>query len=291
MKIIIKEDNITKLNFFGLFELKLEKKNLPQEKTVLPFFAMHLVEHCNLNCEGCDHCVPLAAPGFTDIKLFKKDFSRLSKLFDNIKTIGLMGGEPLLHPQLSDFFNVARQFFPKSALVLYTNGILLEQQNKDFWDSCLKNDIIINVTKYPINLDFEKIEQLAKQKNIKFCFSNHPEEIIKTSHKIFFDLEGKQNAQESFTHCSHVKQGCTFLADGKLYLCTVAPNSKNFNLYFDKNLELSEKDCIDIYKTNSGKKILDFLSKPIPFCRYCNVKKRTVNNPWARSKKDISEWV
>lgn len=293
MKMITKEEteNIIKVNFLGLFDLKWTKKNPTQEKVMLPFFAMHLVEHCNLNCEGCDHCVPLASPEFADIETFKKDFSRLSKLFDNIKVIGLMGGEPLLHPNLPDFFYESRKFFPKSALVLYTNGILLEQQDDKFWDACVKNDIIINVTKYPINLNFERLEQLAKDKNTKFYFSNHPEEKIKTSHKIIFDLEGKQNINESFKQCSHIKQGCTFLAEGKIYPCTVAPTSKNFSTYFNKNLNLSKKDYIDIHKTNNGKKILDFLAKPIPFCRYCDVKNRSVNHPWAKSKKDISEWT
>lgn len=265
-------------------------QNLKKEVN-LNFFAVHLVEHCNLNCEGCDHCSPLAEAKFADIDQFSKDLSRLSKLFDNVKSIGLMGGEPLLHPNLTDFFDKAREIFPKTFLVLFTNGILLDEKDDKFWDSCLKNDIIINVTKYPVDINFEKMEQFAKQKKVKFCFYNHPLEVRKTSHKIVFDLEGKQNINESFENCSHKTQGCRFLKDGCLYPCTVAPNSTNFSKYFKKDMPLSEDDCVNIHNAKSGKQILKLLSKPIPFCRYCNVKARTTNIPWDFSKKDINEWT
>ena len=36
--------------------------------------------------------------------------------------------------------------------------------------------------------------------------------------------------------------------------------------------------------------ILEFLAKPIPFCRYCKVRERK-QQLWEVSKKDIKEWV
>lgn len=45
----------------------------------------------------------------------------------------------------------------------------------------------------------------------------------------------------------------------------------HFNKFFDKNIPLVDKDGIDIYKAKSMKEILEFLSKPIPFCGYCKV--------------------
>lgn len=50
----------------------------------------------------------------------------------------LMGGEPLLNQNCKDFFAVTRKFFPDSAIWLVTNGILLETQPKEFWESCKK---------------------------------------------------------------------------------------------------------------------------------------------------------
>jgi len=32
---------------------------------------MHIVNHCNLNCAGCNHFSPLAEPWFIEIEDFK----------------------------------------------------------------------------------------------------------------------------------------------------------------------------------------------------------------------------
>jgi hypothetical protein len=52
----------------------------------------------------------------------------------------------------------------------------------------------------------------------------------------------------------------------------------------------SEKDSIDIYTAKSAHKILDFLSHPIPFCRFCFIDSRSDSGLWQQSKKDIKEW-
>ena len=71
----------------------------------------------------------------------------------------------------------------------------------------------------------------------------------------------------------------------------IAVNMVHFNKFFDKNIPLVDKDGIDIYKAKSMKEILEFLSKPIPFCGHCKVNGRTFGHKWGISKKNISEWL
>lgn len=99
----------------------------------------HLVEHCDLNCHMCMHFSPLASPQFTKIERFSRDMQRLQELFgDAVSYIMLLGGEPLLHPIVTDFFEVARKHFPYAEVILYTNGIKIPQMSIDFWKSCKK---------------------------------------------------------------------------------------------------------------------------------------------------------
>jgi hypothetical protein len=63
-----------------------------------------------------------------------------------------------------------------------------------------------------------------------------------------------------------------------------------FNKQFNMNLHVSEDDYIDIYKTKTLQELFQFLCKPVPFCRYCNMKKVEYTE-WAVSKKEIDEWV
>jgi len=264
-------------------------KTTPQ--TYLAYFAVPIVEHCNLKCRFCDHFAPLAEEEFADIKVFEKDFARLSELFNaKVNRIGLMGGEPLLHPQLNDFLCVARKYFPRSILQLVTNGILLLKQTEDFWKACMVNNIIIVNTKYPLRLDFDKMKETAKRHGVKFEHYDNSGEVLKTSHHIPLDLAGEQDARMNFNKCHHANNVC-FLSKGKLFTCTVAPNIGHFNKFFNKDIPLTSADSIDIYKARDAEEIMHFLSNPIPFCKYCYVDKRTFGHEWQKSNKDIKEWT
>jgi ABC-2 type transport system ATP-binding protein len=71
---------------------------------------VHLVEHCNLNCKGCYHFSPLAKEEFLFLTEWEKDCKQLSTLFkDRIGHISLMGGEPLLHPDICEFMRITRE--------------------------------------------------------------------------------------------------------------------------------------------------------------------------------------
>ena len=91
---------------------------------MINYIETHLVDHCNLKCKGCSHFSGLAPEQFISVDSFYNQMERLSQI-TNIRTLRLMGGEPLLHPKMVDFFVVARSFFPDSEIVLVSNGILL----------------------------------------------------------------------------------------------------------------------------------------------------------------------
>ena len=46
---------------------------------------------------------------------------------------------------------------------------------------------------------------------------------------------------------------------------------------------------IDIFKAKNKDEILEFMSRPIPFCRFCDVLRRKAGYKWETSEKDISE--
>jgi len=64
----------------------------------LLYFLYEIVHHCNLNCKGCDHCAPIAEEEFVSVEQIIKDLTLLKSRFFNIFQLGIMGGEPLLHP-------------------------------------------------------------------------------------------------------------------------------------------------------------------------------------------------
>jgi organic radical activating enzyme len=257
----------------------------------LNYLVLNILDHCNLDCKGCDHFSSIAPERFIDLDVVEKDLSRMNDLFHGaVSRIGVMGGEPLLHPQLLKILQLTRYYFPDTIIQLVTNGILLLKQEDRFWQICREQNIQIINTKYPINLNFEAMKEKAALEGVMFEHYGKTGETIKTLYKMTLDLNGQQDARKSFLHCS-MANNCNLLMEGKIYPCTIAPNIHIFNDKFGKNLKLEAEDYIDIYKAGSKQEVLEFLSKPIPFCRYCNVNLRNYGYPWERSRQEISEWT
>ena len=129
----------------------------------LHYLETHLVDHCDLKCKGCGHFSSLSEKRYADFDVFKKDFVRLSGLFDNISRIRLMGGEPLLHPDVPEFLRFTRHTFPNAEIFLVTNALRLCRQPERFWEECSSSRIIIQITRYPIKLDLEAIKKNGKK--------------------------------------------------------------------------------------------------------------------------------
>lgn len=267
--------------------IRFEEKFVP--RAFLNQVSIHLAEHCNLNCYSCDHFSQLAKKGYYSLEVFTKDIKRLSEITQGlVEKFHLMGGEPLLNKDCIQYFKILRQYFPKSKIWIVTNGILLPKQTQEFWLACQENNIELHPTKYPVNVDWDLVVEKCKEYKITLEFFNKGEK-EKYSFKTCLNPKGDSNPLENWKHC-HRANECNSLHQGKIFPCSVTAYIKHFNEHFKQNLELTEFDSIDIHNPNiTYKDILQFVAKPIPFCRYCDIKKMTFQ-PWLRSKKDINEY-
>lgn len=253
--------------------------------TYLSQVEFHLVDHCNLNCAHCDHFTPLAKEYFADIEDIVNDFKKLKKIFDNIGKIYIVGGEPLLHPDLLKIFNPLRTLYPKSEIIIITNGILLDKQKDEFWEKLKEYDIALSMTHYPLNIDYLGYIEKCKKLGIKaYYFSLNRDKM----QKMDLDIKGSRNKKRAFLKCTRKK--CHFLRDGKLYVCTPAPNIRFLNEYFNLNFKLDKTDYIDLEKIKSASKINKLFKRPIEFCKYCNDEDLSYDK-YRISKKELSEWV
>jgi MoaA/NifB/PqqE/SkfB family radical SAM enzyme len=269
---------------------KITKENL-KIKNSFPILHLHLVDHCNLNCRGCDNFSPLSPEVFANIETYKRDCTRIAELSNGkIDEIQLLGGEPLLHPQINELLTITRTIFPTNTISIVSNGVLLPKMKDSFWDCCKENNISIIVTKYPIKLDYKSIELVVKSKNIAYTYYGNTESVDKSMQCLPLDIDGKQNPLDSFLRCSRANR-CISLDNGKIYTCSLIPYVKYFNSYFAKDLKIADNDYIDIYKANKIEEILNFVAKPMPFCRHCNLKNTIWDIGFGISKRKISEWT
>jgi len=253
-------------------------------------FEVHLTEHCNLNCKGCSHFSPLAEEEFLDIEVFEKDMERMAQLFNknDIQMISLLGGEPLLHPQLNDFLRTTIKYFPNMPLQLVTNGLLLSKMSKSFWETCRATDTFIRISHYPIPLDFAALKEKARIEDVYLYIE--PEHAPKNFHKDIYDLCGLQDERLSHSVCE-IFGFCCQLYKGKFFPCNNAANFHHFSRFFNIDISLSADNYIDIYKAQSKEEFIKMITSPIPCCRYCNMNARELGVKWELSKRKLSEWT
>lgn len=261
------------------------------------YLEVNLADHCNLNCQCCDHFSPLASPHFLNVEQYEKDLKRLSSLLGNkrLAIMKLQGGEPLLNKNINKIIEITRYYLPLTHIWLYTDGLLLKSWenniNGNLWKTIKDNDIMIMMTRYPINLKMEPILELVKKYGVSFTSNSNAGDFKYEGEKWSvchpFDFRGTQPIWK-YVSCYQFNE-VPVLRDGKIYPCPQIAYIEYFNKFFNKNLMVNSKDYIDIYKASSLEEILEFLSSPYDFCRYCDVKNR-YSLPWKQSERNISEY-
>ena len=258
----------------------------------MDYFEIHLVEHCNLKCKACDNYSSIAEEEYLDIENFENDMKRMRELFSGIQLIRLLGGEPLLHPDLISFLYVIRKYFKigETNIRITTNAILLHKMPEEFWEACHKNNITIEYSYYPININRWEHRYLSERYVVVLIPLDWEYNEDKTSHRMAVtDNKNEELIEYNYNNCHRVLWKCISLKNGKIYPCSCIPNIYHFNKFFKKNLKVTENDYISIYD-HTAEEIDDFLKHPVPFCGYCNVKDRQFDNKWEVTKYDISEW-
>ena len=260
---------------------------------------IHLTEHCNLNCKYCSHFSCIAEEEYYNIQNYEKDIIRLAKVTaSKISNIQLLGGEPLLHPDIIEIFNITRKYFPESNIDLITNGLRLRRQKEDFWKTMHKNNIFLCPSFYPVGINWKSVLKKAKKYGVNVTTDGREEKItlkniekhrITHFYKLNLDLKGTQTWNSG--DCPFGPACCNFI-NGKLYPCFVISNIRHFNKKFSKKLPVTKNDYINIYEIENIKQINDFLynKMPVPFCKYCMPHKEGFK--WENAEKhSITEWT
>ena len=250
------------------------------------FLDIHITDHCNLNCKSCAHFSSVSKERFININDLKAYYEILKPKFNKFfNSIHLLGGEPLLHPEIKNILSVTRKYFPDIEIQLVTNGIVLNTMDEDFFKILNKLEITIQITRYPISLDYQTIKEKCNSYGIKCNIS----ELTNTFIHHYLDPQGRQEPASSRKKCKWGGK-CIQLKAGKIYPCAQAAHSHILNEAFNLDFKDDRNNYIDISKLDSLTDFIKFINKPIPFCRYCDLEHEHYTD-WALSKKKKDEWI
>jgi len=259
------------------------------KKLKIEYIEIQFIHACNLSCKGCATFSELKHHGYTTWDTTIKELRPWLKRLDP-ECIGVMGGEPLMHPQIIDYIKGLRDILPDTQIRVPTNGLLLEkrfdvvQLMESVGNTVLKISYHLNDPKLKSNIkkilnryDFSPVTEFGinrwRTKN-NFVFQiNAPTTFLKSFTGEYKDMKPHaNNPADSFAIC--VAQRCPFLFQGKIFKCSTAgltpwilerfgyPNKDLWKNYMNTGLD---PDC-----TNEElKKFLDNFGKPHRICAQC----------------------
>jgi MoaA/NifB/PqqE/SkfB family radical SAM enzyme len=244
----------------------------------------HVTDHCNLNCKGCTHFSNISPQRFADLDAYRADMTRLTEVFSGITEIFLLGGEPLLHPEIASFITTTRELFPESRINVMTNGVKVPHMPDEFWEAMRTAGAWLLCDDYPAGPTRAEIDALTRTQGVEIEWTDPREEFF----KLPIDIEGKQDAKASFRSCRGV-MNCPILRDGRLYPCAYTAFIDIFtDRYGVEGVDAGERDSISV--ADKPYSIMDFLMQPVPWCRHCDFEHKA-SYEWGRSDRAIDEWV
>lgn len=227
---------------------------------IMPHVELHISDKCNLNCKGCTHFSPL----FDEVgAIFEKkldDISELKRLFPDIFRIDILGGEPLLNPELSKYVIELRKELPSTFIQIYTNGLLLPGLADDVLETIYKYNVGISISEYyPTHLIMDKIIDRLNLFHIRY-------RIARYDSKQLFNKPISTNPDSKYPR-KCISNGCITISDGLISRCPTLMYIDKFNDYFEQNLPTEGIYRIADYK--NGNDLLEDMGKKVSLCKHC----------------------
>lgn len=158
------------------------------KKNTLQIF---ITNRCNLNCDGC-FARNIMKKNNTDMDLEEYKTVIQDFIKKGGQQINIIGGEPLLHPELKKFLNINRE--NKIKTTIYTNGYFLHKFKKEDFEN-----IKLRVSLYCKSGKIKSLDNLSKFNiPIDICFMVSKYTTVDNLLKSAHDLENNYNCSVFF---------------------------------------------------------------------------------------------
>jgi len=257
----------------------------------LPFLETMLTQVCNLSCLGCTNYSDLKFSGYVPWEQGADDLAKwLEKL--TIPDFGLIGGEPLINPEVREWIRGCRDLMPNSQLRFTTNGLLLD---KHFDVVDLLNDIGNSVLKITVHVEDNKITNVIDKIFKRYSWTpvteyginrwasgsfklqiNRPVRFTKSYQGSFPDIiPHNSDPSRAFSVCCQTQ--CPLLYNGVIYKCSTSgllPNlldklGNNCNTAWEPYTNLSDSSINFDSTIEQINNFVDNFGSPHRICRMC----------------------
>jgi MoaA/NifB/PqqE/SkfB family radical SAM enzyme len=240
-------------------------------KIVIKYVDLSVTQCCNLRCKDCSILTPyVKQPKHRKIEDLQADVDILFKNIDRLETLYIIGGEPLLYPNLCKICDYIAVNYSNciSRLKIATNALI--DLSEDMIKTFQKSRIEIQISDYS-----ESVYGANKRINI-FCqkLDDNNIKYYRMTDAVWCDYGFRnqctyrtdEKMRSFFDEC---KIDCRGLEDAKFYYCfptQMITKLDGFNNEEDLYLDLKHTTKEEIFEFNLGYSDKGFMN----ICRKCN---------------------
>ena len=236
-------------------------------------FELHVVEHCNLRCAHCCNMSPYLA----ERTLSVGDVEAMCRTMAEhlaVDVFKIMGGEPLLHPDITGVLHAIRRARISETIRLFTNGLLLHAMDDAFWGALdeLTISSYASAPVKPAHLDAAR----ARARAAGVVLNVKP--VAEFSEVMRAEREGDDAAVRRTYEGCWLRHRCMVVRDGRFFMCTRAAYAEEFHgallhgAHPGDRAGAREGDGVPLSSPDLGAALLGYLNRaePLASCRFCH---------------------
>jgi organic radical activating enzyme len=227
---------------------------------------VNIVEHCNLRCRSCTHLSPVLPKHFIDPGALSSDLTTLARSY-HATVLKILGGEPLLHPNLLDVIMAARESQVAEKMEIWTNGLLLPRMERRVWEAVDSVRISLYPGRSLKQHQLDRCIDLAHRNNVPIRYKRY--QAFQESYSEL-GTDDLSLVKKIYATCNEAHRWrCHTVANGWFFKC---PQSYMIPKGMSLGPEATYRNGIKIDDSPEFRdRLLSYLTSPesLPACRNC----------------------
>lgn len=238
-----------------------------------------ITNRCTFKCRGCNMLMPYySRPVDYPLDMLKRDAGLLFSIVDEVSCFSIIGGEPLLHPELTDYLQfLGREYSVRIGNIqLISNGSIMPTDR--LINACVNFNVEVRLSDYTKAIPYKE-----KYINVRDAYKRAGVRLAEFKQDVWIDFGFPERqictgetAVEIRNHMLNCHGMCHWLHNNKMYFCSNAWSAQEIG-----KVELVEEQdyiCLDkiIHTDDKGRDLLysfylgNMKNGYMTHCKRCN---------------------
>ena len=175
-----------------------------------------VADHCNITCRQCNHASPIMKKWNATVQETERTLGLLAEVY-HCKKLRLLGGEPLLNPNIVTMIKIAKSSGIGDTVQLTTNGMLLDRLPDEGWANLDEIEVSLYEISKLSEANIDALRRKGERFGTKVNVSRYP------NFRMTFSSQKAENTalvEDIWTACKMANVwGCHSVRNGRLYRC------------------------------------------------------------------------